>query len=128
MAFYSLSTDPHDWSSSHGSQEDILGYWQSLTEKYQIYQHIVFDRKIVDVIWNNSSQLYTVVVEDSTGKQIKSVAKIVISAVGVLEAPRFANIPGISSFKGDLFHSARWNKSVDLRGKRVAVVGNGASS
>lgn len=128
MVFYSLSTDPHNWRSSHGSQEDLLEYWQSLTEKYKIYPHIVFDRKIVDVIWNSTSQLYTIVAEDSTGKQIKSTANVVISAIGVLAVPRYANIPGLKRFKGDLFHSARWNKNVELHGKHVAVIGNGTSS
>lgn len=82
----------------------------------------------MDVIWNSTSQLYTIVAEDSTGKQIKSTANVVISAIGVLAVPRYPNIPGLKRFKGDLFHSARWNKNVELHGKHVAVIGNGTSS
>ncbi|KAJ7831696.1 hypothetical protein B0H14DRAFT_3713210, partial [Mycena olivaceomarginata] len=60
--------------------------------------------------------------------RFSTTAKILISAIGILELPKFPNIAGASSFKGDMFHSARWDTGVDLRGKKVAMIGNGASA
>lgn len=55
-------------------------------------------------------------------------AEILVSAVGILQNPRYPDIPGLETFKGDVFHSARWNREVDLRGKKVAVIGNATSA
>jgi cation diffusion facilitator CzcD-associated flavoprotein CzcO len=57
-----------------------------------------------------------------------SEAEVLVSAVGILEIPKYPDITGISDFKGDMWHSARWNTEVDLRGKKVAVIGNGSST
>ncbi|KAJ6613685.1 hypothetical protein B0H10DRAFT_2047523 [Mycena sp. CBHHK59/15] len=130
MHFYSLSTDLNsDWPSTHGSQEDTQEYWQKLTQKYDLYRHIVFNCLVVAAEWNAKEQLYHIATEDVlTGTRISTTAKVLISALGLLEVPRFPKIPGIASFKGEIFHSARWDTGVDLRGKRVAVIGNGASA
>jgi len=129
VAFFSLSSDLHDWKESHGSQEDILEYWVDLAKKYDIYHRISFNHKVTSVEWDDSKNHYQITAEDTlTGKSGNSTAEIVISAIGVLETPRFAQVPGLDTFKGDMFHSARWNYNVDLKGKRVGVVGNGASA
>ncbi|KAJ7494248.1 hypothetical protein B0H11DRAFT_2227675 [Mycena galericulata] len=65
---------------------------------------------------------------DALGVESSATAKILISAIGILEVPRFPSIPGLGSFKGEMFHSVRWHASVNLRGKRVAVIGNGVSA
>jgi len=129
MPFFSLSTDLQEWKSSHGSQEDILQYWIRLAKKYDLYPHIVFNRKVTSAEWDFKTNRYNIIVEDTRNGNIeKSTADVLISAIGVLETPRYAKIPGLDCFKGDIFHSARWNKKVELRGKRVGVVGNGASA
>ncbi|KAJ7645054.1 hypothetical protein DFH06DRAFT_1425707, partial [Mycena polygramma] len=128
--FYSLSTDLNpDWTSTHAPQPEMFAYWRKLSAKYDIYRRIVFNRAVVSAGWNSKEQLYHVVTEDiESGARYSTTASILISALGVLEVPRFPSINGLSSFKGDLFHSARWNTSLDLREKRVGVVGNGASA
>ncbi|KAF8162664.1 hypothetical protein B0H34DRAFT_289614 [Crassisporium funariophilum] len=129
MPFYSLSTDLHDWKQSHGSHEEILEYWIHLTKKYGLYPHIELNRKVQSAEWDSALHCYRIVTEDTvTGEQFASTAQVVISAIGVLETPRYASIPGLANFKGEMFHSARWNNDIDLSGKRVAVVGNGASA
>ncbi|KDR82144.1 hypothetical protein GALMADRAFT_222024 [Galerina marginata CBS 339.88] len=129
MAFYSLSTDLYDWKESHGYQKDILEYWVYLAKKYNLYPHISFNCKVVSAEWDCAVNQYRIVTEDiSTGKLKTSTAHIVISAIGVLETPRYAKIPGLELFKGDVFHSARWDSAVELKGKRVGVIGNGASA
>jgi cation diffusion facilitator CzcD-associated flavoprotein CzcO len=128
--FYSLSTDLNpDWPSTHGSQEQILDYWRKLATKYEVYPRVVFNRMVVSAEWSAKEQLYHVITEDvESGARFSTTAKILISALGLLHVPRLPSIPGISSFKGNMFHSARWDTGVDLRGKRVAVIGNGTSA
>ncbi|KAF7359004.1 hypothetical protein MSAN_01241100 [Mycena sanguinolenta] len=130
MHFYSLSTDLNpEWRATHGSQPEMHDYWRKLTAKYNLYSRTVFNRLVTSAEWSNKDELYHIVSEDVvTGEQFTTTAKILISAIGILEIPNFPSIAGLSSFKGDMFHSARWNKAVDLRGKRVAVIGNGASA
>ncbi|KAG2369686.1 hypothetical protein BDR07DRAFT_1468332 [Suillus spraguei] len=128
--WYSLSTDPNPyWNKSHGLQPEIQAYWIALSRKHNLYPHIAFNTKVVSAEWDNAKQQYTVVVEDVfSGKQTTSVAHVVISALGIMEAPNMPyEIPGIQKFKGVSFHSAQWPSSIDLRNKRVAVIGNASS-
>ena len=129
MAFFSLSTELRNWKESHGSQKDIYEYWVSLVTKYGLYDHIMLNRKVTLAKWDDIAQLYEIVTENTmTGEQSRSTAHILISAIGVLETPQLPSIPGLESFKGEMFHSARWSPDVELRGKRVGVVGNAASA
>ncbi|KAJ7689781.1 hypothetical protein B0H17DRAFT_1291851 [Mycena rosella] len=127
--FYSLSTDLNpDWSATHGSQPEMQAYWCKLARKYDLYRHIVFNRLVVSAEWNAKEQRYHVVTEDGEGRRSSTTAKILISALGVLEVPQFPDIPGLALFEGKMFHSAKWDAGVDLRGKRVAVIGNATSA
>jgi cation diffusion facilitator CzcD-associated flavoprotein CzcO len=127
--FYSLSTDlKADWTSSHPLQPDIEDYLKQLTDKYSLSSHIVFGCKVITASWDPTELLYHIQTEDVlTGKQSTTTAQVVISAVGILEIPRYPEIKGMPDFRGTMFHSARWTDT-ELRGKRVAVIGNGASA
>lgn len=127
--FYSLSTDQKpDWSSSHPFQPEIQAYWNQLSNKYSLHCHIVFGCKVVRAAWDSVAHLYHITTEDvTTGEKSTTSAEILISALGFLEVPRLPDIPGISDFRGHIFHSARWDDS-NLDGKHVAVIGNGASA
>ncbi|KAF8192398.1 hypothetical protein K438DRAFT_1906902 [Mycena galopus ATCC 62051] len=127
---YSLSTDLNpDWRSTHGSQQDMLDYWRKLAVKYDLYPRIAFNRLVTSAEWSPKDDTYSIVSEDIvTGERFSTTATIVISAMGIIERPRHPDIAGVSSFKGPMFHSARWDTGVDLRGKKVAVIGNGASA
>lgn len=131
MHFYSLSTDLNPyWNKSHGMQPEIQAYWKHLAEKYSLLRHTAFNSQVVSADWDAEEQLYHLVIQDVvSGDMTSTTAQIVISAIGILEVPRYPpNMPGISTFKGASFHSARWNREVELHGKRVAVIGNGASA
>jgi cation diffusion facilitator CzcD-associated flavoprotein CzcO len=107
----------------------MYAYWRKLAAKYDLYHRTVFNRTVVSAEWSAKEQLYHVITEDvKSGERFSTTAKIVISALGILEVPRFPDITGLSSFNGAKFHSARWDSSVALGGKRVAVIGNGASA
>ncbi|KAH7885333.1 hypothetical protein F5I97DRAFT_1884570 [Phlebopus sp. FC_14] len=128
--WYSLSSDlnPH-WNKSHGLQPEIQEYWISLSKKYDLYPHLLFNTKVVSAEWNASESYYQVIAEDIlTGERTISTAHVVISGVGVLEMPKIPHeIPGINTFKGISFHSAQWPSGLELRHKRVAVIGNASS-
>ncbi|KAF7360618.1 hypothetical protein MVEN_00793500 [Mycena venus] len=128
--FYSASTDLNpDWSATHTPQAEMYEYWRKLARKYDLYPRMVFNCAVVSAEWKAEEQLYHIVTQDiRTGAQSSTTAKILISALGLLDVPRYPNIAGLTSFQGAMFHSARWDTGVDLQGKRVAVIGNGASA
>ena len=129
MHFYSLSSDLRNWKSTHGYQPEILAYWQELTEKYDLLPNIEFNSKVIGAEWDDGLQQYHIVVENvNTGAKVFTNAHIIISSIGVLNIPLWPDVPGTSKFKGAIFHSARWRHDVELKGKRVAVIGSGPTA
>lgn len=129
MDLYSLSSDLRNWKSTQGYQPEILAYWQELTEKYDLLPNIEFNRKVVGAEWDDDLGMYHVLVEDvKTRAKVVTDAQIVISAIGRLDIPRWPDVPGTSTFKGIMFHSAQWNHDVELTGKKVAVIGSGPTA
>lgn len=127
---YSLSTDPvPSFPRSHAYSAEIKAYWESLVALYRLTSHIFFNTNVCSIEWDNALQKYHVVTENIvTGERETIRPTIVISAVGLLNQPKFPENLKIENFKGDWWHTAQWRHDVDLRGKRVAVVGNGCSS
>ncbi|VDC07261.1 unnamed protein product [Peniophora sp. CBMAI 1063] len=128
--WYSLSSELNpDWQSYYVSQPDIRAYWQAVYEKHRLESHTCFHTEVVSAEWDESQQLYHITLEDTRSKEQRSVdANVLWWAAGGFHAPFFPeDVPGVREFKGDVWHSARWNHGVDLRGKRVGVIGNGCS-
>ncbi|KAK1221328.1 hypothetical protein PQX77_015875 [Marasmius sp. AFHP31] len=148
--FYSLSTDLNpDWDFSHGSQAEISQYFCRVAAKNDLYYHIKFNTQVTSATWNAEKSKYIITTKTApksdTSKSRQSVspganavvdgeaesveeAEILISAIGPLEVLRFPDVPGIEDFEGNLFHAGKWDHSVDLKGKKVAVVGNATSA
>ena len=127
---YSLSSDlKPDWRKSHGTQPEILDYMQDVAEKRDLRKHCRFHTSVDKAEWDANANVWRLEIRDvRTGEKQVTRATALISAIGVLVVPSFPKLQGIESFKGEVFHSARWNHDVDLHGKRVAVVGNGSSA
>ncbi|KAF8709022.1 hypothetical protein RHS03_03348, partial [Rhizoctonia solani] len=125
----SLSSEPNpDWSRSFAPREEIYQYWKGLVNKHSIEPHIKFNTEFVSAAWNEKDKSYTMRLRDVKTHQVKEVrAKIVISAVGYFNHPRWPDVPGRETFEGDLLHAQMWDHSVPLSGKRVALIGNGCS-
>lgn len=88
----------------------------------------MFNNEFISSEWNDKTQTHTVHTRNTgTGSKLKLTANIVVSAAGPLVKPVFPKIPGIGDFKGAYFHNLRWDSTVQLEGKRVAVIGNGSS-
>lgn len=87
---------------------------------------MTFFTEVESAEWDSERQVWIVHLRDiKTGKHFEHECRILYSAVGVLVEPKYPNIPGKETFKGDIFHTARWKDGVDLRDKNVVVVGNG---
>lgn len=122
---YSFSFEPHfPWSCRYGHQPEILAYQRHVAEKHDLLRHIRFGREMAGADYDEQRGLWTIRFTDGS----THVARVLISAVGQLHRPQIPKLPGIDSFQGRAFHSARWDHGYDLRGKTVAVVGTGASA
>ena len=121
---YSFSFAPNpQWSMSFSPQPEIEAYLQRVAERSGTLDRFSFDTELVDARWDEDDQRWRV-----TTTRGEVVARTLISGAGGLSAPRLPDIEGIETFQGEVFHSARWDHDVDLRGKRVAVIGTGASA
>lgn len=122
---YSFSFEPHyPWAYRYGKQTEILEYQRHCARKYGIGRHIRFGCEVTGAEFDEASALWTV--QLANGERLQ--ARNVVSAVGQLHRPAYPKIPGLERFKGKAFHSANWDHSFDLKGKTVAVIGNGASA
>ncbi len=120
---YSYSFAPYDWPNSYSPQPDIQAYIKQVADESGTLDRFVFDTPAEDASWDDEAQRWTVRTPNGTW-----VSKTLIVGAGGLSAPKLPDIEGLETFQGDVFHSARWDHDVDLAGKRVAVVGTGASS
>jgi 4-hydroxyacetophenone monooxygenase len=117
----------HDWPFHFSPQPVLLEYFQRCADYFGLREHIRFDTEVQSATWSEEDATWAVRVS-SGGRDEEIVCHAVISAVGQLNRPNYPDIPGRDRFEGISFHSARWNHDVDLHGKRVAVIGTGASA
>jgi cation diffusion facilitator CzcD-associated flavoprotein CzcO len=121
---YSFSFAPNpEWSSSFSPQPEIQAYIKGVADDSGVLDRFVFDTSLEDATWDDAAQVWRV--RTSAGEVT---ANFLISAAGGLVEPKLPEIDGIDSFQGEVFHTARWNHDVDLAGKRIAVIGTGASA
>lgn len=126
---YSLYSDlSPDWDEVFASQPEVLAYWHSLIEKHGLEDSFRFNSEFVGSAWQEGAQRHAVRVRDTvTGTEHVLQANVLVSAAGPLAAPRLPKVPGVETFKGDWFHNLQWDPTVELKGKRIAVIGNGSS-
>ena len=125
---YSFSFAPNpDWSMSFSPQPEIQAYLQRVAREAGVLDRFVFDTRVETARWDDDQQRWMVEVTGPDGPATYA-ARTVLSGAGGLSEPKLPEIEGIETFQGDVFHSAQWDHSVDLTGKRVAVIGTGASA
>ncbi|MFD4786198.1 flavin-containing monooxygenase [Streptomyces sp. NPDC058459] len=121
---YSFSFAPNpDWPRTFSGQEHIRAYLERVADDFGLRPHLRFDSEVELMTWDEDELRWDI--ETASGSLT---ADMVVSATGPLSDPKIPAIPGLDSFPGRVFHSARWDHDYDLRGKRVAVVGTGASA
>ncbi|MEV7202016.1 flavin-containing monooxygenase [Streptomyces griseoluteus] len=121
---YSFSFAPNpDWPRTFSGQEHIRAYLERVADDFGLRPHLRFDSEVKLMTWDEDELRWHI--ETASGSLT---ADVVVSATGPLSDPKIPDIPGLDSFPGRVFHSARWDHDFDLRGKRVAMVGTGASA
>ncbi|KOT53395.1 MULTISPECIES: flavin-containing monooxygenase [Streptomyces] len=121
---YSFSFAPNpEWPRNFSGQPHIRAYLERVTDTFGLRPHIRFDSEVRSLRWNGEELYWEV--ETASGSLT---ADVVVSATGPLSDPKVPDVPGLDSFPGKVFHSARWDHDYDLRGKRVAMIGTGASA
>lgn len=121
---YSFSFAPNPtWSHSFSRQPEIFAYLRACAQRFEITPHIRFRHNVREARWDEARERWVIETDQGTFS-----ADFFLPAVGALSDPMIPEIPGLASFKGKAFHSAQWDHSYDLAGKKVAVIGTGASA
>jgi cation diffusion facilitator CzcD-associated flavoprotein CzcO len=122
---YSFSFDRNpNWSRMYSGREEIQAYLKACAERFGVTPYIRLNTRMTAAVWNEATATWRVTTADGA----TLCARVLVSAVGALHVPRFPDIPGAEKFAGTAFHSTWWDSSVSLKGKRVAVIGTGASA
>ncbi|HEY1738007.1 MAG TPA: NAD(P)/FAD-dependent oxidoreductase [Acidimicrobiia bacterium] len=125
---YCYSFEPAEhWSEYFCRQPELLDYFTRTLDKYELRPHCRFNTEVTAAVWDDDAARWLVHVRDADGNDDVIDARFVISAVGALSLPRLPDIPGIDTFAGPAFHSTKWPADLDIRDKRVALVGAGAT-
>lgn len=120
---YSFELNPN-WSRAYSKQPEILEYILTCKKKYDLEKHIRYNTRIKSAVFQEKEGCWKLT--DQNGNIV--LVKTVISAIGPLNVPNVPKFKGLDSFEGSYFHSSEWEDKVDLKNKRVAIVGTGASA
>jgi cation diffusion facilitator CzcD-associated flavoprotein CzcO len=119
---FSFALNP-EWTSTFSRQPEIEAYIQRTADEHGLTPHVRFGVELTEASWDPAEQRWNL--ETSSGPIS---ARVLIASSGPLHEPKLPDVEGIETFEGEAFHSAKWDHSVDLAGRKVAVVGTGASS
>jgi 4-hydroxyacetophenone monooxygenase len=126
--FYSYSFAPnHGWSHYFSVRAEIHRYIRWCADTFGVRRRVRFQTRLTAATWDESRQQWRATVEGAGGVEHVD-ADVLVSAIGQVNLPAIPSIPGMEAFRGPLFHSACWPEALEVAGKRVAVVGTGASS
>ena len=117
-----------DWSRKWSPQAEILAYMDHCAANYGLLPHIRFGTEVEGARFDEAAGLWRVRLRPRGGPPEEIAARFLVSGVGQLHRPALPKIPGLEAFRGEHFHSARWDHAVPLEGRRVGVVGNAASA
>jgi cation diffusion facilitator CzcD-associated flavoprotein CzcO len=125
---YSFSFAPNrSWSRTYASQPEILAYLETVADNFDLRRHLMLGTSVRRLVWNEAALHWELELDGGGGDESAVVADVVVSGVGLFGSVRYPDIEGLADFSGNVIHTAQWDASVDLTGKRVAVVGTGAS-
>jgi 4-hydroxyacetophenone monooxygenase len=125
---YSYSFRPNDWPQHFSDQKVLLDYFDRCATDFGIRDNVRFRTEVKTAVFDESAGHWKVTVVNEDGRPEELDANAIVSATGQLNRPRFPDIEGQDRFEGIAFHSAEWQHEHDLTGKRIAVIGTGASA
>jgi len=121
---YSYSFLKYEWPRTHATQPELLAYAEHVTKVFGLAAHLRLNTRVTSLTWEESAAHYVLSAEGGERHEFD----VVIAAMGLLSVPRYPDWPGLASFSGTCFHTARWEPEHDLNGKTVAVVGTGSTA
>ncbi|MGE3297771.1 MAG: flavin-containing monooxygenase [Porticoccaceae bacterium] len=125
---YSFSFAAYDWSQYFVLRDELHDYFESVADRFQLRGHISFNTDVRSAAYNADRQLWELKVSNPDGSVSNHAANVLISAAGIFNPPAFPDIPGLDSFTGDKWHTAEWPQGKTVAGKRVLMIGNGATA
>lgn len=126
---YCYSFEPaHHWTEYFSQQGELQQYFENVVGNHALQEHFHFETEVTSAEFDEQQNCWHVTAVDKAGNSRVFTASSVISAVGQLNRPRLPEIEGVESFKGQWCHSAAWDDAIDVRGKKVVVIGSGASA
>jgi 4-hydroxyacetophenone monooxygenase len=117
----------YPWSEYYPSRGETLKYLQHIAVKFGIMPHVKFRSEVTAATWNEQSAKWHVKIKRQDGVEQEITSNVIFNASGQFAKPNFPDIEGIKTFKGAMFHTTSWDHSFDCSGKRVALIGNGAT-
>jgi cation diffusion facilitator CzcD-associated flavoprotein CzcO len=121
---YSVSFIPYPFRKRYSPQSELLDYTNHIADRFGLHRHVRLNQNVTTLTWNEGEFLWRI--ETASGERYA--ARFVVDTSGVLANPKIPEIPGADRFKGPMFHTARWDRSVSYRGKRVGIIGSGCSA
>lgn len=126
--FYSYSFEPYPWSEYFSRRDELLEYFRSFVTRHGLAAHIRFNTEVTAARYDEASATWQVELKSHGSATAPLTVNAIVSAVGQLNRPRIPDIAGREQFRGTQLHSAEWDPHIELTGKRVAVLGSGASA
>ncbi|MBM3675900.1 MAG: NAD(P)/FAD-dependent oxidoreductase [Actinobacteria bacterium] len=124
---YSFAQSP-DWPQFFSTRDVLLDYFRTCADRFGVLPHVRFGSEVLGAVWDEERAAWVVRMRTRDGCEDTTAVEVLVSATGQLNRPHFPDICGRDRFSGPAFHSAAWDHSVALDGKRVAVIGTGASA
>jgi len=125
---YSFSFATYDWSKYFALRDELHAYLEDVADRFSLRDNVQFETEVVSLTYDEAAQGWAVTVRRADGSTEVLRASVVISATGIFNPIKLPPIEGLDRFEGPSFHTARWPSDLDLTGKRVAIIGNGASA
>ena len=125
---YSFSFAPYDWTKFFALRDELQEYLEHIADSFGLLPHIEFGVEVTDAKFDKSSNEWVLDTIDEQKGKVTTRAPVLVSAIGIFNPLVRPDIPGLDEFQGQTFHTAEWPEEIDLKGKRVAIVGNGASA
>lgn len=116
-----------DWPQFFSTQDVLLDYFRACLDRFGLREHVRFGTEVAGADWDEAAGAWHLSLRTADGEEESGAYQAVVSAVGQLNRPSWPDLEGMDRFAGPYFHSARWDHSIDLAGRRVAVIGTGAS-
>jgi len=124
---YSFSFAPYDWKNYFCLRDELHGYLEHVADEFDVRRHIEFSTTVTRIEYQAARQMWRIETTDANGAVRTREANVVLSAAGLFNPPVEPDIPGLDGWTGEKWHTARWPADASVQGKRVAIIGNGAS-